>query len=295
VDEELRAEICKEKGVAEQGFELDRRGHVALLTFNRPERMNALTREHMIAVGRTARELGEDPDIRAVVITGAGRAFSAGADLKAMQARDGKLFGQTVRFAGTPLDFIGPLLEMPKPTIAAVNGIAVGAGLGIALACDIRLCGRSGAFLANFRDHAIAATDGVTYLLPRLVGVARTLELLYSGERVDAERALAIGLANHVHDDDLLLDEALAFAEKCASAGAVALQSAKMAVLRSEGKSWSEAVLQQELAYLTTAVFGAADMREAQAARAERRAPDFRDTLPNARPIGEERRSPGAA
>jgi enoyl-CoA hydratase/carnithine racemase len=283
------------KAGADPGFTLERRGHVALLSFCRPARMNALTRDHLLAFGRTARELGEDPEVRAVVITGSGRAFSAGADLKAMQARDGELFGSTVRFAGTALDFIGPLLEMPKPTIAAVNGSAVGAGLGIALACDIRLCGRSGAFLANFRDHAIAATDGVAYLLPRLVGVARALELLYSGERVDAERALAIGLANQVHDDDLLLDEALTFAEKCATAGAVALQSAKMAVLRSEGKSWSEAVLQQELAYLTTAVFGAADMREAQAARAERRAPDFRDALPNAGPSGEEHRSPGKA
>jgi enoyl-CoA hydratase/carnithine racemase len=267
------------KAGADPGFTLERRGHVALLSFCRPARMNALTRDHLLAFGRTARELGEDPEVRAVVITGSGRAFSAGADLKAMQARDGELFGSTVRFAGTALDFIGPLLDMPKPTIAAVNGIAVGAGLGIALACDIRLCGRSGAFLANFRDHAIA----------------RTLELLYSGERVDAERALAIGLANHVHNDDLLLDEALTFAEKCATAGAVALQSAKMAVLRSEGKSWSEAVLQQELAYLTTAVFGAADMREAQAARAERRAPDFRNALPNAGPSGEEHRSPGKA
>jgi enoyl-CoA hydratase/carnithine racemase len=263
-----------------KGFELERRGHVALLTFNRPDRMNALTREHMLDFGRTAKDLGEDPDVRAVVITGAGRAFCAGADLKAMQARDGQMFASPVRFAGTPLDFIGPLFEMPKPTIAAVNGIAVGAGLGIALACDIRLCGRSGAFLANFKDHAIAATDGVPYLMPRLIGVARTLELLYSGDRVDVDRALAIGLANHVHDDEALLGAALGFAEKCASAGAVALQTAKMAVLRSEGKSWSEAVLQQELSYLTTAVFGAGDMREAQMARAERRPSNFGDVLP---------------
>jgi 2-(1,2-epoxy-1,2-dihydrophenyl)acetyl-CoA isomerase len=265
----------------DRGFTLERRGAVALVTFCRPERMNALRREDILAFGRLARELGSDEEVRAVVITGEGRAFSAGADLKAMQACDGQLFGSPVRFAGTPLDFIGPLLELSKPTIAAVNGIAVGAGLGIALACDIRLVGRSGAFMANFRDHAIAATDGVPYLLPRLVGVARALELLYSGERVDSDRALAIGLANHVHEDAELLDKALAFATRCAEAGTVSLQSAKLAVLRGEGKSWTEAVLHQELSYLTAAVFGDGDMREAQAARREGRAPHFRDILPD--------------
>src|SRR5690606_12081901 len=115
-------------------------------------------------------------------------------DLGAAQPSDAERFTKAVRFRGTRIDFITPLLELDKPTIAAVNGIAVGAGLGIALACDIRLSGESGAFLANFVDHGMAPVDGVPYLLPRAVGPARALEILYLGEKIGAAQALAWGM-----------------------------------------------------------------------------------------------------
>jgi enoyl-CoA hydratase/carnithine racemase len=262
-------------------FVLTQKGHVALLTMNRPEKLNALTQDDLLAFGPICRALADDPGVRSVVITGAGRGFSSGADVQARRIPDGPdPFAVPVRFRGTELDFITPLLELHKPTIAAVNGIAVGAGLGIALSCDIRVSGESGAFLANFRDLGIAATDGVPYLLPRTIGVARALEMLYAGDPVNATDALAMGLVNHVYPDAELLTNALALAERFAAAAPVALQMTKTAVLNGLGRPWPDALAYQELAYLSTIAFGAADMAEAAAARREARPPEFHDAVP---------------
>jgi enoyl-CoA hydratase/carnithine racemase len=181
---------------------------------------------------------------------------------------------------GTRLDFISPLINIGKPTIAAVNGIAVGAGLGIALACDIRLASASAAFLANFCDLGLSATDGVPYLLPRIVGASRAFELLYLGERIAAERALAMGLVNHVYAEEDLLGQVMAMAERIAAAAPVAMQMTRSAILGGLGRTWSDALAQQELSYLSTVAFGADDLAEAASARAEGRAPSYTGSVP---------------
>jgi enoyl-CoA hydratase len=265
----------------EDGFLLEQKGHVSLLTLDRPEKLNALAERHLISFGRICRALDEDADVRAVIITGAGRGFSSGADLgKAADANDPDKFAKPVRFMGTRLDFITPLLTLSKPTLAAVNGIAVGAGLGIALACDIRLSGESGAFLANFCDLGLAATDGIPYLLPRLVGVSRAFELLYLGERVDARGALAMGLVNHVYPDEELLPRALEMADKIAAAAPVATQMTKAAVVNGLDRPWPDALAQQELAYVSSVAFGPDDIVESAVARKEGRPPRYINEIP---------------
>lgn len=261
-------------------LKIDRRGSVAVITLNRPDRLNALAREHMVGFGLLCRELAEDASVRVVVITGAGRAFCSGSDLKTPRRGGRHAFADIVCFAGTRLDFIGPLLALNKPTIAAVNGIAVGAGFGIALACDIRLMGESGAYLANFREHGIAATDGVPYLLPRLVGVGNALEILYGSDRIESGQALRQGLANHVYPDPVLMDRAFALADRYAAAAPVAMQAIKASVVNGLGKPWAEAVREQELGYLTAITFGKEDIAEARAAKAEGRPAEFTGSIP---------------
>jgi enoyl-CoA hydratase/carnithine racemase len=262
------------------GFALAREGHVAILKFCKPDRMNALTKEQMMAFGQACRDLATDPDVRCVVITGAGRGFCAGADVKADAGSGDGGFATPTRFKDTPLDFITPLLNLPKPSIAAVNGIAVGAGLGIALACDIRICGESGSFLANFCDLGLSAVDGVPWLLTRLAGVPRALEMLYLGEKVDARRAEAAGIVNRVVPDVVVMEEAMAVAHRIAAKSPVAIQMTKAAVLGGAGRSWPDALAQQEFAYLSTIAFSASDIAELWKARAEARAPAFRCSIP---------------
>ena len=254
---------------------------VAVMTFNRPDRMNALTARHLTDFGDACRALSLDPDVRVVVVTGAGRAFSAGADLgRSRKIPEPDAMARPVRFKDSRLDFITPVLELRKPTIAAVNGVAVGAGLGVALACDMRFCGASGAFLANFNVLGLAATDGVPYLLPRLVGTARAYEMLYLGETVGADDALRLGLVNRVVADDKLMAETMAVAQRIAATSPVATQMTKAAVSGGLDKTWPEALVSQELSYLSSLAFGLEDMAEAAKARMEGRAPQFRGSVP---------------
>jgi enoyl-CoA hydratase/carnithine racemase len=266
--------------VSEQGFALTRDGAVAILTFDQPHRLNALSKEQMIGFGQVCRDLTEDRDIRCVVVTGEGRGFCAGADVSQQSPATSAAFARPARFKDTRLDFITPLLNLPKPTIAAVNGVAVGAGLGIALACDIRIAGANGSFLANFCDLGIPAVDGVPWLLSRLVGVSRALEMLYTGDRIDAHRAEATGLVSRVVADASLMDEALALARRIAAKPPVAVQMTRAAVVEGFGRSWREALAQQELAYVSAVAFSAHDIKEAGLARKEKRAPVFTDFIP---------------
>jgi enoyl-CoA hydratase/carnithine racemase len=266
--------------VSKQGFTLARQDAVAILAFDQPSKLNALSRRQMIAFGQACRDLAEASDVRCVVITGEGRGFCSGADMSKQPAADVAAFTRAIRFKDTQQDFITPLVDLPQPTIAAVNGIAVGAGLGIALACDIRICGQSGAFLANFCDLGLPAVDGVSWLLPRLVGVSRALEMLYTAEKIGARQAEATGLVSRVVDDANLMDTALALAHKIAAKPPVAVQMTKAAAVQSLGRSWRDAIAQQELAYISTVAFSAHDLREAALARQEKRRPEFTDFIP---------------
>jgi enoyl-CoA hydratase/carnithine racemase len=194
------------------------RDGVVLVTLNRPDRMNAITFQMFDEMHDLCRALLADRDARAVVITGAGRGFCAGLDLDDAETLPDMtphemMLGQQ-HWAGAFVNFH----ELPQPVIAAVNGPAAGGGLGLALAADIRLASPTARFNAAFVRIGLSAGDvGVSWSLPRVVGLGRAAEIMLTGRFVDAEEAATIGLVNRVVPEDALLDEAFAVAEQIAA------------------------------------------------------------------------------
>jgi enoyl-CoA hydratase/carnithine racemase len=210
------------------------RDRVARITFNRPERLNALTFEIYAELRDHLRELAHTPEAAVILITGEGRGFCSGGDVE-------EIIGQLVgREAGELLEFTRmtgavtrALRECPQPVVAAVNGVAAGAGSVIALASDFRLLARSASFAFLFTRVGLAGADmGSAYLLPRLVGLGRATELLMLGDRISAERALEIGLATQVVDDAELGVAAGQLARRLADGPALALKATKTALTR---------------------------------------------------------------
>lgn len=207
------------------------RDGVALITLNRPEARNALSDKLTPALRTQIRERGEDPDVGAILITGAGTAFCSGGDVKGMGGRGAR--GQMSfeeRLADLrwrQANLTGALVALRKPTIAALPGAAAGAGLAIALACDIRVAARSAFVSTGYARIGLSGDYGIAWLLTRAVGPARARELMFTGERVDAERCERIGLVNRIIDEAKLQDEAFALAKSLAEGPRLALASMK--------------------------------------------------------------------
>lgn len=206
---------------------LDVSERIATLTLNRPDKLNALSGEMMEELVPIMERLAEDKEVRCVVVTGAGRGFCAGGDVAGMAS------GETVPDENPVarlrrLEETSRLLhEMPKPTIAMVNGPAAGAGLSIALACDIRIAGESARFGTAFIRIGFSGDFGGTWMLQRLVGPAKARELYFTGDLIDAREAERIGLVNRVVPDDQLASETRALAERMAKGPPIALARMK--------------------------------------------------------------------
>lgn len=204
---------------------------VALITLNRPEARNALSDKLTPALRTQIKERGEDPEVGAILITGAGTAFCSGGDVKGMGGRGPR--GQMSfeeRLADLrwrQANLTGALVAVRKPTIAALPGAAAGAGLALALACDIRIAARSAFVSTGYARIGLSGDYGIAWLMTRTVGPARARELMFTGERVDAERCERIGLFNRVVDDAKLQDEAFALAKSLAEGPRLALASMK--------------------------------------------------------------------
>ncbi len=179
----------------------ERRGPVAVLTFARPEVLNAMDQELLDAVTGGIREDGNDPEVRAMVLTGAGRAFMAGADVRMMAAATPAEFRH---FTEGIQELTRVIRAVPVPVIAAVNGLAVGAGCEIACACDLRVAAAQASFTFPEVRIGLVVTSGASWLLPRLVGRGWARRLILTGERIDANAALAIGLVEAVADGSAL-------------------------------------------------------------------------------------------
>jgi enoyl-CoA hydratase/carnithine racemase len=209
---------------------------VATVTFDRPERLNALTFEVYADLRDLLAELPHRDDARVLVITGTGRGFCSGGDVRdiigALQDLGTRELLEFTRMTGS---VVGRMRECPLPVIAAVNGVAAGAGAVIALAADVRLVARSARFSFLFTKVGLAGADmGSAYLLPRLVGLGRASELLLLGEEVDAERAQEIGLATRVVEDDELHGEAADLARRLAEGPATAYAATKLLLSREQ-------------------------------------------------------------
>jgi enoyl-CoA hydratase/carnithine racemase len=207
------------------------RDGVALITLNRPEARNAMSDKLTPALRTQIRERGEDPEVGAILITGAGTAFCSGGDVKGMGGRgprgqmtfEERLGDLRWRQAG----LTGALVAVRKPTIAALPGAAAGAGLAIALACDIRIAATSAFVSTGYARVGLSGDYGIAWLLTRAVGSARARELMFTAERVDAERCERIGLVNRIVPDDELQAEAFEFAKSLANGPRVALRNMK--------------------------------------------------------------------
>ena len=209
------------------------RDRVALITLNRPEVRNALS-DHLTPALRTMIKVcGENPDVGALLITGAGTAFCSGGDVKGMGANRSAA-KQAMSSDDKVADLqerqrllTGALVAVRKPTIAALPGAAAGAGLAIAMACDIRIAAESAFVSTGYLRVGLSGDYGIAWLLTRLVGTARARELMFTAEKIDARRCEAIGLVNRIVPDARLQDEALAMAKSIAAGPTIALRYMK--------------------------------------------------------------------
>jgi len=204
---------------------------VAVLELNRPERLNAFNRQ-MIGEWREAlAQIADDRRVRAVVLTGAGRAFCAGGDADEMTEMQTAHNVERKEYLWRSIQKIPLAMErLEQPVIAAINGTARGAGLDMALMCDIRLCGTSSTFAESYINMGVLSGDGGTWFLPRVIGVSRALELLWTGRVVDAAEAERIGMVNRVVADTDVRSEALTLARQIAAQPPQAVALMKRAV-----------------------------------------------------------------
>ena len=249
------------------------RGRVAVLTFNRPHARNSMTNDLQEALIGALEELSEDNRVGALVVTGSGSAFSAGGDIELMRSLpDLDPDTAVARLREIYPAFI-ELLRFPAPTIAAINGPAIGGGLGIALLCDIRVAGKSASFSAPFGAIGLPPGMGLTFLLPLVLGHARAIEMLLTSDRWDAAEAYRTGLVSTVVPDEQLMDEAVSLARRIASNAPLVMRAVtdelRGRVLRGVEAALSREVWAQSMAVRT------ADYREGVAAIAERRPPLF--------------------
>jgi enoyl-CoA hydratase len=248
-------------------------GGVVTLTLSLPERRNAMTGELTARWGEAIASLRGDRSVRAIVVTGAGPAFCAGGDLSWI-AESPDLTVDAIRDRMLPFYRTWlSIRDLEAPSIAAVNGAAVGAGLCLALACDLRYAGRSTRMSAPFTRLGMHAGMAATWLLPEAVGISAARDLLLTGRAVDAEEALRLGLVSAVYDDDVLVAKATEVAYRIAAAAPIATRLTK-AGLRAGGHRSMEDALQFE-ALAQPVTFATEDLREGLAANRDRRTPSF--------------------
>lgn len=203
---------------------------IATILLNRPHRKNAFTLDVCHAWADALLAAERDPQVRVIVVTGAGGSFCSGVDLGDLNGEERTPLQQKEMLTEHVHRVALTLEEVSKPVIAAVAGPAVGAGMDMALLCDLRFAGRSARFSEGYIKVGLVPGDGGCWLLPRIVGTSTALRLLWTGDFVGAEDALRIGLADEVHDDDKLMDEVYAYAARLADQPPLAVQTIKRAV-----------------------------------------------------------------
>jgi 2-(1,2-epoxy-1,2-dihydrophenyl)acetyl-CoA isomerase len=249
---------------------------VATLTLNRPERLNALGDTLRDDLQDAITGASDDPEVRVMIVTGAGKGFCSGGDVKAMSERKESGSGRPLMekvAPGRDLTVLA-LRNSPKPVIAAVNGAAAGAGFNLALCCDIRLASTAAKFSQAFVKRGLHPDWGGTYFLPRVVGTAKACELIFTGAIIDAEEALKLGIVSAVHTPEELMPAALGLARKIAEGPPIAIRLAKRGIYHN-----LECDLRQALEYETFAqniCFETEDATEGIRAFVEKRAPSFR-------------------
>ena len=246
---------------------------VVEITLNRPEKYNALTSlvaKELIDVFKKAKR---DSSCRSLLLTGAGKGFCAGQDLSEVTDRQ-EGFSFRGHLLATYIPMVKSMRNLEKPIVAAINGAAAGAGLGLALACDLLYASEKAKFLTAFIGIGLAPDTGVSYWLPRLVGPAKAAEMLFTNEKLDGRQALEAGLINKVFPHDELMAEARALARKLAAAPTIGIGMSKRAINKSLGLTFDEQIDYE--AHLQDIAGRSNDYKEGVAAFHEKRAPQFK-------------------
>ena len=259
----------------------EKQGHVGLITLNRPDRMNAITGAMLAEFSRVLIACDEDRDVRVIVVTGAGRGFCAGLDLKEQAAGaggSGAVSGDQVAANTSRFDLrdAPPIVlhQVDKPTVCALNGGAAGYGLDLALGCDIRIAADTAKLSAAFTKRGVIPESGGTWLLPRMLGWAKAAEVAFTGRTLSAEQALELGLVNQVVPGELLMKEAMAIAEEIASNAPLAVQATKRMMRMALDETFEANVHHVYLQLLP--LFRTADFKEGVQSFLEKRPADFK-------------------
>ena len=254
----------------------DKTDRIATLTFNRPNRLNAITNVMRSEILDAMRDASADDDIRVVVLKGAGKGFCAGADLggdrKPANDQRPKPNSRLPRDSFQEA-FARIMWDMPKPAIASINGAAAGLGFGMALTCDIRIASSVGKFASAFSRISLVPEACMTFYLPRIVGLARAAEILYTGRQVLADEALSIGLLNQVVAPEELEQAVADMSQTLANAAPIAIQLTRRELYRGLEGTF-DGQLEMEL-YHQRFIQGSEDSKEGPRAFMEKRAPEF--------------------
>ena len=246
--------------------EVTKQGNIGIITMNRPEALNALSSAVFADLSKALDQVERDEEVYVVIITGAGRAFVAGADIGEMahmNVEEGLSFSELGNSLLMRVDMF------PKPTIAAVNGFALGGGCELSLACDIRIASEKAKFGQPEVGLGIIPGFGGTQRMARIIGTGPAMELIFTADTIDAKQAEKIGMVNHVGPAEELMDAAIAMAEKIASKAQVAIRTSKMALRRGIDCDINTAVTYEALAFATC--FGTEDQKDAMKAFVEKR------------------------
>jgi enoyl-CoA hydratase/carnithine racemase len=247
---------------------------VAVITLNRPDRLNAISGPMLNALSAALVEADADRDVRCIVLTGAGRGFCAGLDLVDQGSGDG-LDLEGGRLGELDLRTAPPVVlhNVDTPTVCALNGGAAGYGLDLALGCDIRIAAESAKLAPAFVRRGVLPESGGTWLLPRIVGYAKAAEIAFTGDTLSAKEGLELGLVNAVVPDGAALDEAMAMAGRIAANAPLAVRATKRMFRMAEREAFDDHVHHVFLQLLP--LFQSKDFREGMASFLERRDPDF--------------------
>ncbi len=262
----------------------EKSNHIATITLDNPGKLNAITGEMLASFSKAIEEVRHDDDVRVLVVTGSGRGFCAGADTEMLialaqgKAVPGAVEEPSRRHDMEPIGWFGAqVAELEKPTIAAINGPAVGGGFALAMACDLRIIANTAKFgMASTHRYALPPEGGITYTLPRIVGLTKACELLMTGDLVDGIEAERIGLVTSSVQDEEVLTEAMKLAEKIAGNGPIGMELTKQLIYRGLQETGIASQIEREHAALVHG-FQTEDYREgATAWWIEKRKPVFR-------------------